>query len=102
MILNTVNGMDNMLILGTSVVLLSSLLVTGFAGTSFSQNQTNMTSMQENQTQPQQKQPESGTASGIENLTGGSSGNIDIFQNGTDITSKNTSVAGGMAQEQEK
>lgn len=69
MILRTVNLMK-IYILGSSVVLLSSLLVTGFVGASFSQNQTNMTSMQGNQTQPQQKQPESGNASGIENLTG--------------------------------
>ena len=89
-------------ILGSSVVLLSSLLVTGFVGASFSQNQTNMKSMQGNQTQPQQKQQESGNASGIENLTGGSSGNLGIFQNGTDIGSKDTSVGGGMSQEQQK
>ena len=97
MILSAVNLMK-IFILGSSLVLLSMLLVTGFVGISISQNQTNMTSTQENQTQPQQKQPESGTASGIENLTGGSSGNIDIFQNSTDIGGKDTS--GGMAQEQ--
>jgi hypothetical protein len=90
------------LILGSSIVLLSLLLVTGFVGASFSQNQTNMTSMQENETQPQQKPQESGTASGIENLTGGGSGNIEIFQEGTDIANKNASVAGGMTQEQLK
>ena len=101
MILSTVNLMK-ISILGSSVVLLSMLLVTGFVGTSFSQNQTNMTSTQANQTQPQQKPSESGTASWIENLTGGSSGNIDIFQNGTDIGSKDTSVAGRIAQEQQK
>lgn len=46
-------------------------------------------------------QTESGTASGLENLTGGSAGNIGLLQNDTAIGSQNTSVTGGMEQEQE-
>jgi hypothetical protein len=34
-------------------------------------------------------------------LTGGSSGNIGLFQNDTTIGSQNTSVTGGMGQETE-
>jgi hypothetical protein len=46
-------------------------------------------------------QTESGTASGLENLTGGSTGNIGLLQNDTAIGSQNTSVTGGMGQETE-
>ena len=83
-----------------SAMVLSILTSTGlFVGSSFAQeNMTNSTNetgaMMGNQT-------ESGTASGIENLTGGSSGNIGLFQNDTTIGSQNTSVTGGMEQEQE-
>ena len=79
---------------------LSILTSTGlFVGSSFAQeNMTNSTNetgaMMGNQT-------ESGTASGLENLTGGSAGNIGLLQNDTAIGSQNTSVTGGMEQEQE-
>ena len=84
-------------------MVLSILTSTGlFVGSSFAQE--NMTSstnetgaMMGNQT----NQTESGTASGIENLTGGSAGNIGLLQNDTAIGSQNTSVTGGMGQEQE-
>ena len=46
-------------------------------------------------------QTESGTASGIENLTGGGSGNTGLLQNDTNIASQNNSVIGGVEQEQE-
>ena len=42
-----------------------------------------------------------GTASEIENLTSGGSGNTGLLQNYTAIGSQNTSVTGGMEQEQE-
>ena len=83
-----------------SAMVLSILTSTGlFVGSSFSQenvtNSTNETgAMMGNQT-------ESGTASGLENLTGGSAGNIGLLQNDTAIGSQNTSVTGGMEQEQE-
>jgi hypothetical protein len=85
------------LLIGTSVIALSLLASVGFfMGSSFAQeNQTNETgAMMGNQT-------ESGTASGIENLTGGSAGNIGLLQNDTAIGSQNTSVTGGMGQETE-
>ena len=81
-------------------MVLSILTSTGlFVGSSFAQeNMTNSTNetgaMMGNQT-------ESGTASGLENLTGGSAGNIGLLQNDTAIGSQNTSVTGGMEQEQE-
>jgi hypothetical protein len=83
-----------------SAMVLSILTSTGlFVGSSFAQeNMTNSTNetgaMIGNQT-------ESGTASGLENLTEGSAGNIGLLQNDTAIGSQNTSVTGGMEQEQE-
>jgi hypothetical protein len=83
-----------------SAMVLSILTSTGlFVGSSFAQenvtNSTNETgAMMGNQT-------ESGTASGLENLTGGSAGNIGLLQNDSAIGSQNTSVTGGMEQEQE-
>lgn len=84
------------LLMGSSVMALSLLGSVGFfVSSSFAQeNQTNMTTAAGNQT-------ESGTASRIENLTSGSSGNTGLLQNDTDIGSQNTSVTGGMEQEQE-
>jgi hypothetical protein len=85
------------LLMGTSVIALSLLTSVGFfVSSSFAQeNQTNESgAMMGNQT-------ESGTASGIENLTGGSSGNIGLLQNDTAIGSQNESVTGGMGQETE-
>jgi hypothetical protein len=88
------------LLVVTSAMALSILTSTGlFVGSSFAQeNMTNSTNetgaMMGNQT-------ESGTASGLENLTGGSAGNIGLLQNDTAIGSQNTSVTGGMEQEQE-
>ena len=74
-----------------------------FASSSFAQeNQTNMTTSATNETGAMMgNQTESGTASGIENLTSGGSGNAAILQNDTVIGSQNTSVTGGMEQEQE-
>jgi len=74
-----------------------------FVSSSFAQeNQTNTTSSAPNQTGAMTgNQTESGTASGIENLTSGSSGNTGLLQNDTAIGSQNTSVTGGMDQEQE-
>ena len=70
--------------------------------TSFAQeNQTNMTAATNETNTMMGNQTESGTASGIENLTGGSSGNIGLLQNDTDIGSQNTSVTEGMEQEKE-
>ena len=88
------------LLVVASAMVLSILTSTGlFVGSSFAQeNMTNSTNetgaMMGNQT-------ESGTASGLENLTGGSAGNIGLLQNDTAISSQNTSVTGGMEQEQE-
>jgi hypothetical protein len=65
------------------------------------ENQTNMTAATNETNAMMGNQTESGTASGIENLTGGSAGNIGLLQNDTDIGSQNTSVTGGMEQEQE-
>ena len=74
-----------------------------FASSSFAQeNQTNMTTSATNETGAMMgNQTESGTASGIENLTSGGSGNAALLQNDTVIGSQNTSVTGGMEQEQE-
>jgi hypothetical protein len=73
------------------------------ASSSFAQeNQTNMTTSATNETGAMTgNQTESGTASGIENLTSGGSGNAALLQNDTVIGSQNTSVTGGMEQEQE-
>jgi hypothetical protein len=78
-------------------------LVGFFVSSSFAQeNQTNTTSSATNETGAMSgNQTESGTASGIENLTSGSSGNAALLQNDTAIGSQNTSVTGGMEQEQE-
>ena len=65
-----------------------------FANTSFAQgNQTNQSGGG-----GQQNQSGIGTASQMENLT---SGNTGLLQNTSDIGSQNTSVTGGMEQEQE-
>jgi hypothetical protein len=70
--------------------------------TSFAQeNQTNMTAATNETNAMMGNQTESGTASGIENLTGGSSGNIGLLQNDTDIGSQNTSLTEGLEQEKE-
>ena len=89
---------------GASIIMGLLLIVslTLLPNLSFAQqeNQTNMTSSQQ-QNQSGGNQTESGTASGLENLTGGSTGNIGLLQNDTAIGSQNTSVTGGMEQEQE-
>ena len=88
----------------SSVLALSLLASVGFfVSSSFAQeNQTNTTTSATNETGAMTgNQTESGTASGIENLTSGSSGNIGLLQNDTAIGSQNTSVTGGMEQEQE-
>ena len=83
-----------------SAMVLSILTSTGlFVGSSFAQE--NMTSSTNETGAMMGNQTESGTASGIENLTGGSAGNIGLLQNDTAIGSQNTSVTGGMEQEQE-
>ena len=74
-----------------------------FANTSFAQgNQTNQSGGGGQQNQSggggQQNQSGIGTASQMENLT---SGNTGLLQNTSDIGSQNTSVTGGMEQEQE-
>jgi hypothetical protein len=87
------------LVVVTSAMVLSILTSTGlFVGSSFAQE--NMTSSTNETGAMMGNQTESGTASGIENLTGGSSGNIGLLQNDTAIGSQNTSVTGGMEQEQ--
>ena len=76
-----------------AVILLTS--VGHFANTSFAQgNQTN----QSGGGGEQQNQTGIGTASQMENLT---SGNTGLLQNASDIGSQNTSMTGGMEQEQE-
>jgi hypothetical protein len=88
------------LLILTSAMVLSILTPTGlFVGSSFAQE--NMTSGTNETGAMMGNQTESGTASGIENLTGGSAGNIGLLQNDTAIGSQNTSVTGGMEQEQE-
>ena len=88
------------LLVVTSAMVLSILTSTGlFVGSSFAQD--NMTSGTNETGAMMGNQTESGTASGIENLTGGSAGNIGLLQNDTAIGSQNTSVTGGMEQEQE-
>ena len=81
-------------------MVLSILTSTGlFVGSSFAQE--NMTNSTNETGAMMGNQSESGTASGLENLTGGSAGNIGLLQNDTAIGSQNTSVTGGMEQEQE-
>ena len=88
----------------SSVLALSFLASVGFfVSSSYAQeNQTNMTTSATNETGAMAgNQTESGTASGIENLTSGGSGNAALLQNDTAIGGQNTSVTGGMEQEQE-
>jgi hypothetical protein len=83
------------LLVVTSAMVLSILTSAGlFVGSSFAQE--NMTSSTNETGAMMGNQTESGTASGIENLTGGGSGNIGLLQNDTAIGSQNTSVTGGM------
>src|SRR5918999_3530698 len=83
-----------------SAMVLSILTSTGlFVGSSFAQE--NMTNSTNETGATMGNQTESGTASGLENLTGGSARNIGLLQNDTAIGSQNTSVTGGMEQEQE-
>ena len=99
--------------IATSLLVVTLLTSVGhFANTSFAQgNQTNQTGGggqqnqtggggQQNQTGGggQQNQTDIGTASQMENLT---SGNTGLLQNASDIGSQNTSMTGGMEQEQE-
>ena len=73
-----------------------------FVSSSFAQeNQTNLTTSTNETGAMTGNQTESGTAGGIENLTGGGSGNVGLLQNDTNITSQNNSVIGGVEQEQE-
>jgi hypothetical protein len=66
-------------------------MLVGFVNPLFAQqNQTNMTSTQQNQTGIE-------TASELENLTADNTG---LFQNGSDIGSQNTSMTEGLQQEQ--
>jgi hypothetical protein len=75
----------------TSVLVLSFSMLAGFVNPLFAQqNQTNMTSTQQNQTGI-------GTASELENLTADNTG---LFQNGSDIGSQNTSMTEDLQQEQ--
>jgi hypothetical protein len=88
----------------SSVLALSLLTSVGFfVSSSFAQeNQTNTTTSAANETGAMAgNQTGIGTASEIENLTGGGSGNIGLLQNDTAIGGQNTSVTGGMEQEQE-
>jgi hypothetical protein len=81
--------------LAASLLVVTLLTSVGhFANTSFAQgNQTNQSGGA-----GQQNQSGIGKASQIENLT---SGNTGLLQNASDIGSQNTSVTGGMEQEQE-
>ena len=73
-----------------------------FVSSSFAQeNQTNLTTSTNETGAMTGNQTESGTAGGIENLTGGGSGNVGLLQNDTNIASQNNSVIGGVEQEQE-
>jgi len=82
---------------------LSLLALVGlFVSSSFAQeNQTNLTTSTNETGAMTGNQTESGTAGGIENLTGGGSGNVGLLQNDTNIASQNNSVIGGVEQEQE-
>jgi hypothetical protein len=90
--------------IATALLVVTLLTSVGhFANTSLAQgNQTNQTGGggQQNQTGGggQQNQTDIGTASQMENLT---SGNTGLLQNASDIGSQNTSMTGGMEQEQE-
>jgi hypothetical protein len=91
------------LLVVTSAMVLSVLTSAGlFVGSSFAQENTTSNTNETGAIMGNQtNQTESGTASGLENLTGGTSGNIGLLQNDTAIGSQNTSVTGGMEQEQE-
>ena len=82
--------------IATSLLVVTLLTSVGhFANTSLAQgNQTN----QSGSGGGQQNQTGIGTASQMENLT---SGNTGLLQNASDIGSQNTSMTGGMEQEQE-
>jgi hypothetical protein len=84
----------------TSLLVLTLLTSVGhFVNTSLAQD--NMTAASNNtgaKTGNQTNQTGIGTASQMENLT---SGNTGLLQNASDIGSQNTSVTGGMEQEQE-
>jgi hypothetical protein len=88
----------------TSFLVITLMMSVGlFANTSFAQgNQTNQSAGggQQNQSAGggQQNQSGIGTASQMENLTAGNTG---LLQNASDIGSQNTSMTGGMGQEQE-
>jgi hypothetical protein len=90
--------------IAASLLVVTLLMSVGlFANTSFAQgNQTNQSGGGGQQNQSggggQQNQSGIGTASQMENLT---SGNTGLLQNTSDIGSQNTSVTGGMEQEQE-
>ena len=88
------------LLMGSFAMALSLLASVGFfVSSSFAQE--NLTASTNETGAMTGNQTESGTASGIENLTGGGSGNTGLLQNDSDISGQNTSVAGGMEQEQE-
>ena len=89
--------------MGSFAMALSLLASVGlFVSSSFAQeNQTNLTTSTNETGAMTGNQTESGTAGGIENLTGGGSGNIGLLQNDTNIASQNNSVIGGVEQEQE-
>ena len=91
------------LLMGSFAMALSLLGSVGFfVSSSFAQeNQTNLTTATNETGAMTANQTESGTASGIENLTAGGSGNTGLLQNDTNITSQNNSVIGGIEQEQE-
>jgi hypothetical protein len=91
------------LLMGSFAMALLLLASVGFfVSSSFAQeNQTNLTTSTNETGAMTGNQTESGTASGIENLTGGGSGNIGLLQNDTNIASQNNSVIGGVEQEQE-
>jgi hypothetical protein len=88
----------------TSFLVITLMMSVGlFANTSFAQgNQTNQSAGggQQNQSAGggQQNQSGIGTAGQIENLTAGNTG---LLENASDIGSQNTSMTGGMGQEQE-
>jgi hypothetical protein len=91
------------LLMGSFAMALLLLASVGFfVSSSFAQeNQTNLTTSTNETGAMTGNQTESGTASGIENLTGGGSGNTGLLQNDTNIASQNNSVIGGVEQEQE-
>jgi hypothetical protein len=88
------------LLMGSFAMALSLLASVGFfVSSSFAQE--NLTASTNETGAMTGNQTESGTASGIENLTGGGSGNTGLLQNDTNIASQNNSVIGGVEQEQE-